>query len=567
MRGGGGKNKEKKRKNKKEKKRRKKFDTDLMEEEKERVKEAVAESETETSDAGAEAPFTSGLQFSAYSPQPHQAASTYNEKPASYNKPQPPPRRADQILYGLDPQGKPVYMDAADVAELLGTPKAKKAMITFLSGTQESGNPIPSRLQEHFRPPAPRPSLPEWRLERKPAVNEMRRPAQQGRPLKGKAPNMQFFGPSDFVPELPHNVQGGVVKLQGGSRRVGEGGGNFFKSGFPHRSPYQPEQGLPAVQKLEPKPRRRRAADEVDRRMGVGNTKAKGREKKKKSKKGGERRVEKCRACKDETFAASQQEFCKKCDQFFEKKEATKCRHCKRKNFFNRNKEQCQKCLDPISTTTTTSSTTTTVSPARQSLTAAPSLRKKCRSQAFRKKNKDSCKDALDKCRNRMFRAANPRKCEADKTDRAWLAKRCKNKKFLANEKNKKVCQLANIAVTEADLAAEKLDSLEDLVKKCNNPTFKSKNADKCKVVESVDIFAEKENESETKGNEVSEITLSSDKEEPLTGDLIKEEIMETIPIEAFSEEEPKNEINQDEEATSEEGKKKKKRKDKISKS
>ena len=134
-------------------------------------------------------------------------------------------------------------------------------MITFLSGTQESGNPIPSRLQEHFRPPAPRPSLPEWRLvsclnhiscpldwnsqtgwmkslvqgacfytfvcpgmsfpplmevcsitsspqERKPSVNEMRRPSQQqGRPLKGKQPNMQFFGPSDFVPELPHNVQ------------------------------------------------------------------------------------------------------------------------------------------------------------------------------------------------------------------------------------------------------------------------------------------------------------------------------------------------------------------------
>ena len=42
--------------------------------------------------------------------------------------------------------------------------------------------------------------------ERKPAVNEMRRPGQ-GRPFKGKEPSMQFFGPSDFVPELPHNVQ------------------------------------------------------------------------------------------------------------------------------------------------------------------------------------------------------------------------------------------------------------------------------------------------------------------------------------------------------------------------
>merc|ERR1712037_796822 len=162
--------------------------------------------------------------------------------------------------------------------------------------------------------------------------------------------------------------------------------------------------------------------------------------------------------------------------------------------------------------------------------------------------------------------ATNPRKCEADKTDRAWLAKRCKNKKFLANEKNAKVCQLANVADTEAEPAAEKFDSLEDLVKKCNDPTFKSKNADKCKVVESVDIFDAKEDESETKGVEVSEIALSSDKEEPLTGDLIKKEIMETIPIEAFSEEEPKNEINQDEETTSEKGKKKK-RKDKISKS
>ena len=46
--------------------------------------------------------------------------------------------------------------------------------------------------------------------ERKPAVkNEMRRPAGQARPVKGgqPSPSMQFFGPSDFVPELPHNVQ------------------------------------------------------------------------------------------------------------------------------------------------------------------------------------------------------------------------------------------------------------------------------------------------------------------------------------------------------------------------
>ena len=97
-----------------------------MEEEK-GVKAASAESETETkSDKGAEAPFTSGLQFSAYSRQPQTSYNDKKPQPAGYNAPPPPPRRADQILYGLDPQGKPVYMDAADVAELLGTPKAKK---------------------------------------------------------------------------------------------------------------------------------------------------------------------------------------------------------------------------------------------------------------------------------------------------------------------------------------------------------------------------------------------------------------------------------------------------------
>ena len=83
-----------------------------------------------------------------------------------------------------------------------------------------------------------------------------------------------------------------------------------------------------------------------------------------------------------------------------------------------------------------------------------------------------------------------------------------------------------------------------------------------------MDIFAVKENDSETKGIEVSEMTLSSEKEEPLTGDLIKEKIMETIPSEAFSEEESKNDINQDDEAMSEKGKKKKRKdKNKISKS
>ena len=135
--GRGWKNKEKKRKNKKEKKRRKKFEINLPQEETSVKKDSEVDSgETEESDVGAEASFTSGLQFSAYSPHQGQA-STYGKKPESGSsyKDQGPPQRADQILYGLDSQGSPVYMDAADVAELLGTPKAKKVRGTRLRST------------------------------------------------------------------------------------------------------------------------------------------------------------------------------------------------------------------------------------------------------------------------------------------------------------------------------------------------------------------------------------------------------------------------------------------------
>ena len=115
--GRGWKNKEKKRKNKKEKKRRKKFDTDLMEEEKERVKEAAAESETKTSDAGAEAPFTSGLQFSAYSPQPtSQPTNQPSNQPTTNRQTSPPTNQPTttinkQIIKTYSITGKCIQLD------------------------------------------------------------------------------------------------------------------------------------------------------------------------------------------------------------------------------------------------------------------------------------------------------------------------------------------------------------------------------------------------------------------------------------------------------------------------
>lgn len=149
------KNKKDKKKNKKDKKR-KKLKLDELElpteahEEEEVIKEVVDEGETESGESAAEAPFTSGLQFSAYS----------RQSQPSYEEP-----HQQKFLYGLDSQGNAQYMDSEAVAEVLQTPQAMKAMMAYLSTAEErreEDSAIPSRLQEHFRPPAPR--RPLWHL-------------------------------------------------------------------------------------------------------------------------------------------------------------------------------------------------------------------------------------------------------------------------------------------------------------------------------------------------------------------------------------------------------------------
>jgi len=235
------KNKKDKKKNKKDKKR-KKIKLEELElpmeahEEEEVVKEV--EDEGETADSPAEAPFTSGLQFSAYSRQPQ----------PTYQQP-----HQQKFLYGLDSQGNAQYMDSEAVAEVLQTPQAMKAMMAYLSNAQdrpEQDTPIPSRLQEHFRPPAPRQPL--WHLGGRPAQERRplpERPPPAQRPLLERSslkrpsqgpPRMQFFGPGDYVPELAHHVQGGVVRLQGGGQR---------------RQDVFPQQNDQPALKLEPKPR------------------------------------------------------------------------------------------------------------------------------------------------------------------------------------------------------------------------------------------------------------------------------------------------------------------------
>ena len=94
--------KKKKKDKKKNKKKRKDF------------KEAEAETSAE--------PFTNGLQFSAYSS--NAARPVY--KPAS----SPPPSKTDSmIMYGLDLEGNPQYIDENTVSLLLQNPQAKQVYL------------------------------------------------------------------------------------------------------------------------------------------------------------------------------------------------------------------------------------------------------------------------------------------------------------------------------------------------------------------------------------------------------------------------------------------------------
>jgi len=175
-------------------------------------------------------PYTNGIQFSAYSgsPQP------------SYRPPPPRKEQGNKFLYSMDYQGNAQYMDEAAVSVLLRSPQAMKAMMNYLSKEQEQEEgQIPSRLQEHFqqspyqgyrvpetslydsKPPQdpysnrktiPRPKHPRPQVPRPPLPRSQKIPGFNTGP-----PKMEFFGPKDYVPELPHLIQG--VKMYPQSQR------------------------------------------------------------------------------------------------------------------------------------------------------------------------------------------------------------------------------------------------------------------------------------------------------------------------------------------------------------
>merc|ERR1719228_570607 len=131
-------------------------------------------------------------------------------------------------------------------------------MMDYLSKEQEEEEgQIPSRLQEHFQQsPYPGYRVPETSLYDKRKIN----PSRQTRPPRPSVPRpsvprppvprpqkipgfntgppkMEFFGPKDYVPELPHLIQGAQMYPQA-QRRI--------ETPYPEKNSYL---------KLEPKPR------------------------------------------------------------------------------------------------------------------------------------------------------------------------------------------------------------------------------------------------------------------------------------------------------------------------
>jgi hypothetical protein len=76
-------------------------------------------------------PFTSGIQFSAYSGGSGEARPTYKpaRAAAAANRPAATAGPENRFMYGLDRNGNPQFMDEAAVSMLLQNPQAKKVEI------------------------------------------------------------------------------------------------------------------------------------------------------------------------------------------------------------------------------------------------------------------------------------------------------------------------------------------------------------------------------------------------------------------------------------------------------
>merc|ERR1711892_434780 len=373
---------------------------------------------------------------------------------------------------------------------------------------QEEEGQIPSRLQEHFQQkPYPGYRVPETSFHdskyaqdpyanrkdnRGPPPRPQRPPVprpQVPRPQKIPGfntgpPKMEFFGPKDYVPELPHLIQG-VGMYPQSQRRIEtpySDKSNYLilepkprslhrnrreaeeKSEFQHKFGFfanlgRKKQPIKSKRATEKKERTRVNMElveskELSEKEKINNN---GNSKNKRKK---ERRRDKCKKCEDQNFSTKEATFCEKCKHFLGA--TVKCHLCEKKHYRKKNAEGCEKCnmedsslglststtsTSTTTTTTTTTTITTTTTTTQQTTTPAPvtssvsptAARKKCRNAVFRRSNRETCKQALDKCRNKMYRTGNPVKCKEEEGDRTWLAKKCAIETFL--KKNKDTCQ------------------------------------------------------------------------------------------------------------------------------
>ena len=207
-------------------------------------------------------------------------------------------------------------------------------------------------------------------------------------------PNLEYFGPKDYVPESPYLLQGGqdstgVVSYE-----------NQFQG------------GLPAVkkhffEKLEPKPRSLFKRDVVEpletikSRFALGERTDRGLKKSRKGEGKMARLQDRCQKCKEKSFSRKKEQFCKNvCTTKNIQKD--NCKVCKSSSRYRTNNPKaCSKCLEVISTTTTTTTTTSTTKAPARSITE---IKRKCREE---RSNSDKCVKLLDKCNSRSFRATH----------------------------------------------------------------------------------------------------------------------------------------------------------------
>lgn len=297
--------------------------------------------------------FTKGVQFSAYSGQSKQPI----YRPGAASKPER--QEQNMLMYGMDGQGNPQYINEDVVSLLLQNPQAKKAIMKYLSSEKSSmmtesslpAKETPGSGDQYSRPPyQPQPGQPTYspyqRIEGLQPLDSQQQ--KEGvhptlNPAANNKPTMQYFGPKDYVPEVGHLVAGGHISLP--TRRV-----DAF-------NPVPVKKVAPEFLLLEPKPRKKRSEMQHENgtpriftiftsllKGSLGDVSDREAKNDKTKKKNDEKADERCPKCDDDTFMAENKDLCYKCIL-----NDLSCRRCRSLKYFQQNRKKCQRCEAALS--------------------------------------------------------------------------------------------------------------------------------------------------------------------------------------------------------------------------